>query len=143
MSAAIVLPFALWFVGERHDLGRLYASEVRIEDGDGWIVEAGAGLAYVARIAAYYLAPLGAVLAVCAPVVYRRVPRDVTAPRLAAGFSAGSSFGCWASSVPPPSPGAWASSSSAGSSRRSSWRRSTPSGASSATANPVTAASGR
>ena len=29
----LVLPFALWFVGEGHDLGRLYAREVRIEDG--------------------------------------------------------------------------------------------------------------
>ena len=34
VTAALVLPFALWFVGERHDLARLYASEVRIEDGD-------------------------------------------------------------------------------------------------------------
>ena len=80
VAAALVLPFALWFVGERHDLARLYASEVRIGNGDDWLVTAGAGLAYVARIAAYYLAPLGAVLAACVPVVYRRVPPATAGP---------------------------------------------------------------
>lgn len=78
--AALVLPFAVWFVGEGHDLGRLYASEVRIEDGDDWMAEAGAGLAYVARIALYYLAPLAAVLAACVPAVFRRLPADPSAP---------------------------------------------------------------
>ena len=89
VAAALVLPFALWFVGERHDLGRLYAREVRIEDGDDWLAEAGSGLVYVARIAVYYLAPLGAVLAACVPVVYRRAatgrhrPARRPAPRMA------------------------------------------------------------
>jgi 4-amino-4-deoxy-L-arabinose transferase-like glycosyltransferase len=80
VAAALVLPFVLWFVGEQHDLGRLYAREVRIEDGDDWLADAGAGLAYVARIAVYYLAPLGAVLAACVPVVYRRLPPDAAGP---------------------------------------------------------------
>ena len=74
VAALLVLPFALWFVGEGHDLGRLYAREVRIEDGDGWAEEAGGGLLYVARMATYYLAPVGVALAACFPVVFRRLP---------------------------------------------------------------------
>jgi 4-amino-4-deoxy-L-arabinose transferase-like glycosyltransferase len=80
VATALVFPFALWFVGEGHDLGPLYAREVRIEDGDDWAAEAGVGLVYVARIAAYYLAPVGAVLAACVPVVYRRLPRGAAGP---------------------------------------------------------------
>jgi 4-amino-4-deoxy-L-arabinose transferase-like glycosyltransferase len=80
VAAALVLPFALWFLAQGHDLGRLYVREVRIEDDDDWVAEAGMGLAYVARVAAYYLAPLGAVLAVCAPAVYRRRPRGAEGP---------------------------------------------------------------
>jgi hypothetical protein len=74
VAAAVVAPFVLWYVGEGHDLGRLYAREVRIEDGDDWAAEAGAGLGYVARIALYYLAPLGAILATLFPAAYRRLP---------------------------------------------------------------------
>jgi 4-amino-4-deoxy-L-arabinose transferase-like glycosyltransferase len=80
VATALVLPFGLWFVGEGHDLSRLYAREVRIEDGDTWAAEAGVGLGYVARIAAYYLAPLGTVLAACFPAVYRRLPRRSAGP---------------------------------------------------------------
>jgi 4-amino-4-deoxy-L-arabinose transferase-like glycosyltransferase len=80
VAACLVLPFALWYVAERHDLGRLYATEVRIKDRDHWIGAAGLGLVYVARIAAYYLAPLAAALAVCAPVVYRRLPPGAAGP---------------------------------------------------------------
>jgi 4-amino-4-deoxy-L-arabinose transferase-like glycosyltransferase len=80
VATALVLPFALWYVGRSHDLGRLYATEVRIEDGDGSMMAVGVGLVYVARIAAYYLAPLGALLAVCAPIVYRRLPPDAMGP---------------------------------------------------------------
>jgi 4-amino-4-deoxy-L-arabinose transferase-like glycosyltransferase len=80
VATALVLPFALWFIGEGHDLGRLYAREVRIEDGDAWATEARVGVVYVARIAAYYLAPAGVVLAVCFPSVYRRLPRGTARP---------------------------------------------------------------
>lgn len=80
VAVALVLPFAVWFVGEGHDLGRLYAREVRIEDGDAWASEAGGGLVYVARIAIYYLAPVGVILAVGFPGVYRRLPPGNAAP---------------------------------------------------------------
>jgi 4-amino-4-deoxy-L-arabinose transferase-like glycosyltransferase len=80
VAIVLVLPFALWFVGAGHDLGRLYAREVRIEDGGAWAAEAGAGLGYVVRITAYYLAPIGVVLAVCFPSVYRRLPRGTAGP---------------------------------------------------------------
>jgi 4-amino-4-deoxy-L-arabinose transferase-like glycosyltransferase len=74
VAALVVSPFALWWVGQGHDLGRLYAREVHVEDADGWVAEAGAGLAYVVRVTAYYLAPVGAILAVCVPTVFRRLP---------------------------------------------------------------------
>jgi 4-amino-4-deoxy-L-arabinose transferase-like glycosyltransferase len=78
VAVALVLPFAVWYVGQSHDLGRLYATEVRIQDRDHWMA-AGKGLVYVARIAAYYLAPLAAVLAVCVPTVYRHLLPDAAA----------------------------------------------------------------
>ncbi len=80
VATLLVLPFALWYMGQGHDLGRLYAREVRIEDGDAWAAEAGTGLSYVARIAAYYLAPVGVVLAVFFPAVYRRLPQREAGP---------------------------------------------------------------
>jgi 4-amino-4-deoxy-L-arabinose transferase-like glycosyltransferase len=80
VALAVVTPFALWYVGEGHDLGQLYAREVRIEDGDDWAAEAGMGLGYVARIALYYLAPLAAILAALVPSVYRRLPPEPTGP---------------------------------------------------------------
>jgi 4-amino-4-deoxy-L-arabinose transferase-like glycosyltransferase len=76
VATILVLPFALWFVGEGHDLGGLYAREVRIEDGDTWAEEAGLGLAHVVRVALAYLAPLGIALAGCFPAIYRRLPAD-------------------------------------------------------------------
>ena len=80
VALAVVAPFALWYAGEGYDLGRLYAREVRIENGDDWAAEAGVGLGYVARIALYYLAPVGAVLALLVPVVYRRLPGEAARP---------------------------------------------------------------
>ena len=74
VAALLVLPFALWFVGEGHDLGRLYAREVGLEDGPSWAWQAGMGVGYVARIAAFYLAPVGVALAACFPAIYRRQP---------------------------------------------------------------------
>ncbi len=80
VAMAVVAPFAVWFAGAGHDLTRLYAREVRIEDGDDWAAEAGVGMTYVARIALYYLAPVGAVLAACVPSVYRRLPAGAARP---------------------------------------------------------------
>ena len=74
VATLLVLPFALWYVGQGHDLGRLYAREVRIEEQDAWAEQARTGLVYVARLAASYLAPVGLVLAVCFPTIYRRLP---------------------------------------------------------------------
>lgn len=74
VATLLVLPFALWLIRAGHDLGRLYAREVRIEDGDAWAWQAGMGLGYVARIAAFYLAPVGLALAACFPAIYRRLP---------------------------------------------------------------------
>jgi hypothetical protein len=78
-ATALVLPFALWLLGQDHDLGRLYAREVRIED-NGWPGEAGAGLLYIARVATYYLAPVGIALAACFPSAYRRLPTGDAGP---------------------------------------------------------------
>jgi hypothetical protein len=80
VALAVVAPFALWYVGAGHNLGRLYAREVRIEDGDDWAAEASVGLGYVARIALYYLAPLALILAALVPAVYRRLPPGDTRP---------------------------------------------------------------
>lgn len=78
VAGALVLPFAVWFIQAGHDLGRLYAREVRIEDGDAWAGEARSGLIYIARIAALYLLPAGAALAVCFPGIHRRLSPDAT-----------------------------------------------------------------
>jgi hypothetical protein len=61
-------------MGEGHDLGRVYAREVGIENGDAWAQEARTGLTYVIRMAASYLAPVGVALAACFPAIYRRLP---------------------------------------------------------------------
>ena len=74
VATLLVLPFALWYLGAGHDLGRLYAREVRIEEQDAWAEQARTGLAYVARLAASYLVPVGLVLAACFPAIYRRLP---------------------------------------------------------------------
>jgi len=78
VAGLLVLPFAVWFVQAGHDLGRLYAREVRIQDGDAWAGEARSGLIYVARIAALYLLPAGAALAACFPGIHRRLSPDAT-----------------------------------------------------------------
>ncbi len=80
VATLLVLPFALWFIGEGYDLGRVYAREVQLEDGGAWLAEAGAGLASLASIAAYYLAPVGIALAACFPAVYRRRPPGLPGP---------------------------------------------------------------
>jgi 4-amino-4-deoxy-L-arabinose transferase-like glycosyltransferase len=76
VATVLVLPYAVWFVGAGHDLGRLYAREVHIEDGDAWAGEASTGLAYVLRIAALYLVPVGIALGLCFPGIHRRPPPD-------------------------------------------------------------------
>src|SRR5262249_4451003 len=85
VAAALILPFAIWFAGEGHDLARLYAREVRIEDGDPWASDARMGLTYIVRVALLYLVPAGLVLGACFPAIYRRLPpatRDTSAGRL-------------------------------------------------------------
>src|SRR5262249_44038191 len=59
VAAALILPFAIWFAGEGHDLARLYAREVRIEDGDPWASDARMGLTYLVRVAPLYLCQAG------------------------------------------------------------------------------------
>jgi hypothetical protein len=80
VAGAMVLPYALWFTAQGHDLARLYAREVQLEDGDAWASEAGAGLVFVARMAAYYLVPLGLAFAACFPQVFRRLPAGAEGP---------------------------------------------------------------
>jgi hypothetical protein len=94
VAGALVLPYALWFVGHGHDLGRLYAREVRLDEGDPWLAEAGAGLYYVARIALYYLGPLALVLGACFPGLYRRLPPGAGAGGPAGGRLMGALLGC-------------------------------------------------
>jgi hypothetical protein len=74
VAAGLVLPYGLWFAGQGHDLLRLYAHEVQIDDADPWVTEARVGLLYVARMAGYYLAPLSVPLAFCFPPIFRRLP---------------------------------------------------------------------
>jgi 4-amino-4-deoxy-L-arabinose transferase-like glycosyltransferase len=76
VAALLVLPFAVWVLREGHDLGQLYAREVRIEESDPWSEQARTGLGYIARLGAAYLAPIGVALAACFPAIYRRLPRD-------------------------------------------------------------------
>jgi len=76
MAGLLILPFAVWFVGEGHDLARLYAREVRIEDGDEWASEARMGLTYIVRVTVLYLAPAGLALGACFPGIYRRLPPE-------------------------------------------------------------------
>src|SRR5262249_53097415 len=65
-----------WFIIEGHDLGRLYAREVHIENGRAWARTARTGLMYIVRITVLYLAPVGLALGACFPAVYRPLPRD-------------------------------------------------------------------
>jgi 4-amino-4-deoxy-L-arabinose transferase-like glycosyltransferase len=76
VAALLILPFAVWFVGEGHDLGRLYAREVRIENGHTWARSARAGLLYIVRITVLYLAPVGLALGACFPALYRPLPPE-------------------------------------------------------------------
>jgi 4-amino-4-deoxy-L-arabinose transferase-like glycosyltransferase len=75
-ATLLVAPFALWYASQGHDLGDIYAREVRIDEEDAWAEQAGSGLAYVARLAASYLLPVGLVLAACFPAIYRRLPPE-------------------------------------------------------------------
>ena len=74
VAALVVLPFAVWFLGEGHDLARLYAREVHIENGHAWARSARTGLLYIARVTALYMAPVGLALGACFPSIYRRLP---------------------------------------------------------------------
>ena len=76
VAMLLVLPFAVWFVGEGHDLARLYAREVHIENGHTWARSARAGLGYIVRVTVLYLAPVGLALGACFPAVYRPLRRD-------------------------------------------------------------------
>lgn len=80
VAGTLVLPYAVWFAAQGHDLARLYAREVHLEADDPWTGEAVAGLGHVARIAAYYLALPGAALALCFPAVFRRLPPRAEGP---------------------------------------------------------------
>ena len=76
IAALLILPFGLWFVIEGHDIGRLYAREVHIENGRAWARTARTGLMYIVRITVLYLAPVGLALGACFPAVFRPLPRD-------------------------------------------------------------------
>jgi 4-amino-4-deoxy-L-arabinose transferase-like glycosyltransferase len=76
VAALLVLPYALWFVGHGHDLGGIYAREVRIGGARGWGRQARAGLGYIARFLVSYVAPIALALGVCFPAVYRRLPDE-------------------------------------------------------------------
>jgi 4-amino-4-deoxy-L-arabinose transferase-like glycosyltransferase len=76
VATLLVLPFAVWFVGQGHDLARLYAREVRIENGHAWVRSARTGLVYIVRVSLLYLAPVGLALRACFPAIYRRLPSD-------------------------------------------------------------------
>jgi 4-amino-4-deoxy-L-arabinose transferase-like glycosyltransferase len=75
VAMLLILPFAVWFMGEGHDLARLYAREVRIENGHTWFRSVRTGLDYILRVTVLYLAPVGLALGACFPAVYRRLPR--------------------------------------------------------------------
>jgi 4-amino-4-deoxy-L-arabinose transferase-like glycosyltransferase len=74
VAALLVLPFAVWFLAEGHDLAGLYAREVRVANGQAWIRSMRGGLVYIARITVLYLAPVGLALGACFPAIYRRLP---------------------------------------------------------------------
>ena len=97
VATLMVLPYAAWFAGHGHDLGRIYAREVRIEARSAWAKQARAGLAYIARFLLSYVVPIALAIGACFPAAYRRRPAgNDRAP--AAGSSAGSSRGCSSSS---------------------------------------------
>ena len=73
VATLLVLPFALWFAGQGHDLGRIYAREVRIDAGRAWVKQARAGLAYIARFLLSYVAPVALAIGICFPGAYRRL----------------------------------------------------------------------
>jgi Dolichyl-phosphate-mannose-protein mannosyltransferase len=74
VAALMVLPYAVWFVGHGHDLGRIYAREVHIETGSTWAKQARAGLAYIARFLLSYVVPIALAIGACFPGAYRRLP---------------------------------------------------------------------
>jgi 4-amino-4-deoxy-L-arabinose transferase-like glycosyltransferase len=74
VAAVVVLPVAAWYASRAHDLGGLYAAEVRIRGDRPWLAEATGGLVYLARVTAAYLGPLALVFLAVAPAVYRTAP---------------------------------------------------------------------
>ncbi len=74
VAALMVLPYAAWFAGHGHDLGRIYAREVRIETRSTWAKQARAGLAYIARFLLSYVVPIALAIGACFPAAYRRRP---------------------------------------------------------------------
>jgi 4-amino-4-deoxy-L-arabinose transferase-like glycosyltransferase len=97
VATLLVLPYALWFATQGHDLGRIYAREVRIEARNAWAKQARAGLGYITRFLVSYVAPVALAVGLCFPAAYRRLQR-ARAARRAVGSSAGSSCGCSSSS---------------------------------------------
>ena len=75
LAAVLVSPALLWLWRHGHDLGQLYADEVRIERGDTYVGEIRSGLYYIARITLYYLGPLALTFAVVFPGFLGRRPR--------------------------------------------------------------------
>jgi 4-amino-4-deoxy-L-arabinose transferase-like glycosyltransferase len=74
VATLMVLPYAVWFVGHGHDLGRIYAREVRIETRSAWAKQARTGLAYIARFLLSYVVPIALAIGACFPGAYRRRP---------------------------------------------------------------------
>jgi 4-amino-4-deoxy-L-arabinose transferase-like glycosyltransferase len=74
VAALLVVPYAVWFAGHGHDLGRIYAREVRIEARGTWGKQARAGLAYIARFLLSYVTPVALAVGACFPRAYRRLP---------------------------------------------------------------------
>ena len=74
VATLLVLPYALWFATQGHDLGRIYAREVRIEARNAWAKQARAGLGYIARFLVSYVAPVALAIGLCFPAAYRWLP---------------------------------------------------------------------
>jgi 4-amino-4-deoxy-L-arabinose transferase-like glycosyltransferase len=60
VAVALVGPYLAWFSAHRLSLAAMYAEEVRPETAGSYLGGVASGLSYLARVTAYYLAPLGA-----------------------------------------------------------------------------------